>query len=448
MHCASRVSAVSAGQLTVENGGSTAFYALLWCTGAAAGPWVGASGLRTVQGGFLAVHDTLQSVDDPVVFAAGDIATQLQHPRPKAGVYAVRQAPVLAANLRNLLLQRPLRAHRPQQRFLSLLSLGERRAVAERGPFVASGAWAWRWKDRIDRRFMAQFAALPEGMPNAAADTLPEALAAATQAPCGGCGAKVGGDRLAAALGELRQRYPQHCPTTDGAEDAAVVTAPAGGIQLQSLDILRGLVSDPWLMGRIAANHALSDLYASGAQPTTALAALAPELTYYLCGFSKSLGAGLRIAYLALPSARLRSRLAVTLRATTVMASPITAALASCWVQDGTADLALTLTRRESQARQELVAEILAGADYRSHPEAFHVWLRMPPAWSRVAFAARLRAQGINVVVSDAFAVNGKPPEAVRLCLGGPASRQDLGQALHVIADALQQPGAASAGFF
>ena len=84
------------------------------------------------------------------------------------------------------------------------------------------------------------------------------------------------------------------------------------------------------------------------------MAALAPELTYYLCGFSKSLGAGLRIAYLALPSARLRSRLAVTLRATTVMASPITAALASCWVQDGTADLALTLSRRESQARQEL----------------------------------------------------------------------------------------------
>jgi DNA-binding transcriptional MocR family regulator len=98
--------------------------------------------------------------------------------------------------------------------------------------------------------------------------------------------------------------------------------------------------------------------------------------------------------------------------------------------------------------RQELVAEILAGADYRSHPEAFHVWLRMPPAWSRVAFAARLRAQGINVVVSDAFAVNGKPPEAVRLCLGGPASRQDLSHALHVIGDALQQPGAASAGFF
>ncbi|MFP1679845.1 PLP-dependent aminotransferase family protein [Alloalcanivorax sp. C16-2] len=179
-----------------------------------------------------------------------------------------------------------------------------------------------------------------------------------------------------------------------------------------------------------------------------ALASLVPELTYYLCGFSKSLGAGLRVAYLALPSARVRSRLTVTLRATTVMASPITAALASCWVQDGTADLALSLTRQESQARQALVTEILAGADYRSHPEAFHVWLKMPEAWSRVAFAARLRAQNINVVVSDAFAVNGKPPEAVRLCLGGPASRQDLAQALHLIADALEQPGAASAGFF
>ncbi|CUR45726.1 Transcriptional regulator, GntR family domain / Aspartate aminotransferase [Alloalcanivorax xenomutans] len=182
--------------------------------------------------------------------------------------------------------------------------------------------------------------------------------------------------------------------------------------------------------------------------PPPALAALAPELTYYLCGFSKSLGAGLRIAYLALPSARLKSRLAVTLRATTVMASPITAALASCWVQDGTADLAVSLTRKESRLRQALVNENLSGADYQTHPEAFHVWLRMPGAWSRVAFAARMRAQGINVVVSDAFAVNGKPPEAVRLCLGGPISRQELAHALHLIADTLDQPGAASAGFF
>lgn len=273
VHCGNRVSRVAAGRLALNNGSEAQFDHLFWCTGAVAAPWIGASGLTTVDGGFLAVRDTLQSVDDPAIFAAGDIATQVQHPRPKAGVYAVRQAPVLAANLRNILLQRPLQAHTPQRGFLSLLSLGDQRAVAERGPLAASGAWVWRWKDRIDRGFMSRFTELPEIMAQAAGDALPEAQAATLQAPCGGCGAKVGGDSLAAALAELRESYPLHSPA-EGADDAAVLAAPASGIQLQSIDILRSLVSDPWVMGRIAANHALSDLYASGARPTTALAAV------------------------------------------------------------------------------------------------------------------------------------------------------------------------------
>ncbi|MDO8862746.1 selenide, water dikinase SelD [Haliea sp. E1-2-M8] len=274
VHCGNRVASVSAGCLELDDGRTAPFDALFWCTGAVAASWPQASGLDTVEGGFLAVRDTLQSVTDDAIFAAGDIATQLAHPRPKAGVYAVRQAPVLAANLHNYLLGRPLRSHRPQQRFLSLLSLGERRATADRGPFAATGAWVWRWKDRIDRSFMARFEELPEAMPALAADSLPEALAAGAQAPCGGCGAKVGGDSLAAALAELRLLYPGLCPEPGSADDAAVLEAPAGGIQLQSLDILRGLVSDPWVMGRIAANHALSDLYASGARPRSALAAV------------------------------------------------------------------------------------------------------------------------------------------------------------------------------
>lgn len=274
LHCGHRVSQVAARQLVLDDGREAAFDALFWCTAAAASPWVAASGLSTVDGGFLAVRDTLQSVDDENVFAAGDIATQLQHPRPKAGVYAVRQAPVLAANLRLALLQRPLRTHRPQRGFLSLLSLGSRCAVANRGPFAASGAWVWRWKNRIDRRFMQQFESLPVEQMRAASAALPSLPEYERQAPCGGCGAKVGGDSLEAALAELRARYPQQCPVQDSADDAAVLPCPAGGIQLQSLDILRGLVSDPWQMGRIAANHALSDLYASGARPTAALAAL------------------------------------------------------------------------------------------------------------------------------------------------------------------------------
>lgn len=272
LHCGNRVASVSAGSLELDDGRTAPFDSLFWCTGAAAASWLGASGLETVGGGFLAVRDTLQAVADDAIFAAGDIATQLAHPRPKAGVYAVRQAPVLAANLRNYLLDRPLRKHRPQRRFLSLLSLGEQRATADRGPFAATGEWVWRWKDRIDRRFMARFEELPGTMPSP--DSLPGIAAARTQAPCGGCGAKVGGDSLAAALAELRLLYPGLCPEPGSADDAAVLEAPAGGIQLQSLDILRGLVSDPWLMGRIAANHALSDLYASGARPLSALAAV------------------------------------------------------------------------------------------------------------------------------------------------------------------------------
>lgn len=273
LHCGSRVVSVSADQLQLDDGRTAPFDSLFWCTGAAAAPWLAASGLETVEGGFLAVRDTLQSVTEDTVFAAGDMATQLAHPRPKAGVYAVRQAPVLAANLRSYLLDLPLRQHRPQRRFLSLLSLGERRATADRGPFTATGAWVWRWKDRIDRAFMARFENLPMTMP-VAVDRLPEIPGAEAQAPCGGCGAKVGGDALSAALAELRLLYPDLCPASGSADDAAILETPVGAIQLQSLDILRGLVSDPWVMGRIAANHALSDLYASGARPRFALAAV------------------------------------------------------------------------------------------------------------------------------------------------------------------------------
>ena len=115
--------------------------------------------------GFLSITDSLQSVADDRVFGAGDIATQVNHPRPKAGVYAVRQGPVLAHNLRAALLGKPLREHKPQHRFLSLVSLGDRQATADRGPFSATGAWVWRWKDSIDRKFMARFERLPTSMP-------------------------------------------------------------------------------------------------------------------------------------------------------------------------------------------------------------------------------------------------------------------------------------------
>ena len=100
VHLNARVGAVRADTLELEGGSVAGYNELFWCTGASAAPWIAASGLPVDDRGFLAVRDTLQSTGDERVFGAGDIATQVNHPRPKAGVYAVRQAPVLAHNLR------------------------------------------------------------------------------------------------------------------------------------------------------------------------------------------------------------------------------------------------------------------------------------------------------------------------------------------------------------
>ncbi|MCB1675113.1 MAG: FAD-dependent oxidoreductase [Halioglobus sp.] len=161
VHVNARVERVRPDRLMTADGRGADYDELFWCTGAVAAPWVAASGLRTDASGFLQVRDTLQALDDDRVFAAGDIAAQVAHPRPKAGVYAVRQAPVLAHNLRAALLGEPLREYRPQRSFLSLVSLGGKRATAARGPLSVTGAWVWRWKDRIDRAFMARFTDLP-----------------------------------------------------------------------------------------------------------------------------------------------------------------------------------------------------------------------------------------------------------------------------------------------
>jgi selenide,water dikinase len=271
LHLSARVDRVEGDVLVLANGERAVFDELFWCTGAAAAPWVAASGLSTDELGFLAVRDTLQSVDDERVFAAGDIATQLNHPRPKAGVYAVRQGPVLAHNLRAYLLDKPLKEHRPQRHFLSLVSLGGRSAVADRGILAASGDWVWRWKDRIDREFMGRFQRLPRSMPARVRECLPE-LPEGGQAHCGGCGAKVAGDALSEVLRSLAAEYPDHCDP--GVDDACPIPGAPGAKIVQSLDNLRQIVGDPWMMGRIAANHALSDLYACGARPLSALAAV------------------------------------------------------------------------------------------------------------------------------------------------------------------------------
>lgn len=134
---------------------------IFWCTSASAPEWPKKSGLDTDKQGFISVHDTLQSNSHSFVFASGDVAQQYNHPRPHAGVFAVRQGPILFQNLQRKLLAKPLVKHRPQQHFLSILALGGKEAIAYRRFFPAlQGGWVWRWKDAIDRHFMAMFSKL------------------------------------------------------------------------------------------------------------------------------------------------------------------------------------------------------------------------------------------------------------------------------------------------
>ena len=132
---------------------------ILSVAGARPQPWLSSLGLD-LHNGFVTVDATL-STSDPAIFAAGDCAHLAFAPRPKAGVYAVRAAPVLLHNLRARALGQPLKAFRPQRDYLKLVSLGGQSAVADKFGLRSGGAWLWRLKDRIDRTFMARFDAYP-----------------------------------------------------------------------------------------------------------------------------------------------------------------------------------------------------------------------------------------------------------------------------------------------
>jgi selenide,water dikinase len=151
------VSEVIAGALHFADGETLALDEILWVTQAAAAGWIAESGLGVDTRGFLQVNAALQSLSHPGVFAAGDVAAVVNHPREKAGVFAVRQGPPLTANLRLALAGKPPRPFTPQRRFLSLISTGNTNAVASYGGWSAEGRWVWRWKDHIDRSFMARY---------------------------------------------------------------------------------------------------------------------------------------------------------------------------------------------------------------------------------------------------------------------------------------------------
>lgn len=134
--------------------------AVVWITGAAPPKWLEGSGLALNEMGFIDTNNYLQSTSHAQVFAAGDCATINGAVYPKSGVYAVRQGPVLAGNLRHALGGAVLQAYTPQKQALALISTGERHAIASRGLLSFHGNWVWRWKDNIDQAFMSKYRGL------------------------------------------------------------------------------------------------------------------------------------------------------------------------------------------------------------------------------------------------------------------------------------------------
>jgi DNA-binding transcriptional MocR family regulator len=176
-------------------------------------------------------------------------------------------------------------------------------------------------------------------------------------------------------------------------------------------------------------------------------AAIAPDLTWHVAGLAKCIGAGLRAAYVVVTDTRSAWTFASALRSATVMASPLTVALATRWIEDGKADTMLRFIRAETSARQKLTAEILPKGSYRGDALSFNLWVPLPPAWTRSAFVEHMRSTGIGVLPSDAFAVSGSPPKAVRVCFGGPASRSQIKSALEYLAHALDEGAALASPF-
>ena len=169
------------------------------------------------------------------------------------------------------------------------------------------------------------------------------------------------------------------------------------------------------------------------------LAAIAPDITWHIAGLAKCIGAGLRAAYVVAPDSRSGWPFAAVLRANTVMASPLTVALATRWIEDGTADSILRFIRRETEARQKLANTLLPEGSFRADPLSFNLWVPLPKPWTRSAFIGHMRATRIGIVASDAFTVLGQPDEAVRVCLGGPATRDQIATALDFMAHALTE---------
>ncbi len=270
LHVKASVAQIDADHVVLANGTALDSQFTVGTAGAFAHGWLQETDLPLTPDGFISVGPAFQVQGHDGLFAVGDCAEMLHDPRPKAGVFAVRAAPVLAQNLRAALTGGAMKPFKPQQDYLKLISLGGKRALAEKWGRAISLPGLWRWKDHIDQKFMQKFQELPamaqspEPREHALGGSVVDA------APlCGGCGSKVSPGSLSQALSKLDHPMPEDVLTGPG-DDAAVVRV-GEALQVLTTDHLRAFTEDYGALARIAVNHAMGDIWAMGAQPKTAM---------------------------------------------------------------------------------------------------------------------------------------------------------------------------------
>lgn len=282
VRCGGRVTGHNGLDLTFDNGNTLTADVVIWVTGACPPEFLQHVNLPKSEAGFLTVHPTLQSVRDESVFVVGDSAEIEGEVIDRAGVYAVRQGPILWQNLNRHLHAGTLIRYRPQRDFLRLLATGDGRAIAQWKWVSGIGSHWWRLKDRIDSKFMNMHR--PSGamtsramMDTPRAANQPQATTVdAKKMRCRGCGGKTSARVLHRVLQRLRAEWPTASKSFLQSDDTALLPVNESlngvGTHAVSVDFFPSFLDDPWLTGRIAAIHALSDLWASGVQPTAAVA--------------------------------------------------------------------------------------------------------------------------------------------------------------------------------
>lgn len=232
--------------------------------------WLSDTGI-VLEKGYIAVDDKLRSVSTPNIFAVGDCAHLAFAPRPKAGVFAVREAPVLFENLRADLSGQKMTRFHPQKSYLKLISKGRKSAVVDKWRGRLHGPWVWWLKDKIDSAFMEKF----RQPADASTLNLPDDIALGGQQimekdvpECGGCGSKIAQypllEGLSEAAGILEASHIQPF------DDAAILHR-GERVEVLTADHLRTFTSDSWLMAKVAAIHAMGDIWAMNGQAETVL---------------------------------------------------------------------------------------------------------------------------------------------------------------------------------